>query len=103
MNYLHIPQVPDKVYHIHEADGEPGAAIDLDMSKTKKKGGGSNSCNNDEEDEFWWNRANLTVLDLSSNSLKSISGDIKNLTDLLTLNVSGDEWIRCTYKELINN
>lgn len=97
MNYLHIPQVPDKVYHIHEADGEPGAAIDLDMSKTKKKGG-SSSCINDEEDEFWWNRANLTVLDLSSNSLKSISGDIKNLTDLLTLNVSGDGWIKVHVK-----
>lgn len=81
--------MPDKVYHIHEADEDELGAIDLDMSKTGKKGNSSSCKNNGNTDEeFWWNRVNLTVLDLSSNALKSISGDIKNLSDLVTLNVS---------------
>lgn len=84
MNYLlhPFPAVPDKVFHIHEADEDELGAIDLQMRDPQKKG-----CKSGDE-EFWWNRVNLTVLDLSSNSLNSISGDIRNLADLLTLNVS---------------
>lgn len=67
------------MYHINEADAEELSAIDLEM-KDKK--------DSRNEEEFWWNRANLTVLDLSSNSLATISPEIKNLLDLQTLNVS---------------
>lgn len=76
--------MPDKVFHIHEADEDELGAIDLKMRDAKK---GTSCKNNNGDDEFWWNRTNLTVLDLSSNSLTSISGDIKNLLDLLTLTV----------------
>lgn len=76
------------MYHIHEADKDELGAIDLDMSKAGKKGNSSSCKNGNTDEEFWWNRVNLTVLDLSSNALKSISGDIKNLSDLVTLNVS---------------
>lgn len=73
--------VPDKLFHIHEPDEDELSAIDHKMNKSSCK-------NNNDEDEYWWNRVNLTVLDLSSNSLASISSEIKNLSDLVTLNVS---------------
>lgn len=86
VNYLSQPNiVPDKVFRIHEADEDELGAIDQQMRDSTK----GSSCNNAaEEEEFWWNRVNLTALDLSSNSLTSISGEIKNLVDLLTFNVS---------------
>lgn len=84
--------MPEKVFHIHEPDEDDLGAIDVKMDKSKGK---SSSCKKrngggggGDEEEFWWNRVNLTVLDLSSNSLTTISGDIKNLQDLVTLNVS---------------
>lgn len=95
--------VPEKVFHLHEADEEDLSAIEVRMNKrgsggSVSGGGRSNSCtknrngnHSEEAEEFWWNRVNLTVLDMSSNSLTTISSDIsdiKNLVDLVTLNVS---------------
>ena len=40
------------------------------------------------DDDMWWNQAGLTHLDLSSNVLTEISGEIQNLVDLTVLNVS---------------
>lgn len=40
------------------------------------------------EDDLWWNQAVLTHLDLSSNTITEISSNIRNLADLVVLNVS---------------
>lgn len=72
--------MPERLFHIHEPDEEDLAATEVKMNKKGRP---------TEDEQFWWNRVNLTVLDLSSNSLTSLSGEIKNLPDLQTLNVSG--------------
>lgn len=42
------------------------------------------------EDDLWWNQAMITHLDLSSNVLTEVSGNIRNLMDLTVVNVSSN-------------
>lgn len=69
--------VPEKVWQLLEP--EKPIVVTLDAL-----------CENDE-DELWWNQKELTNLDLSSNSLSSISPKIENLNSLTILSVSNLE------------
>lgn len=68
-------KVPEKVYHIHEADKEEQKHLtQFDMAEM-------------QEENAWWNQKTLSNLDLSSNTLKNIEKDIGLLQDLTVLNV----------------
>uniref|UniRef100_T1GFI2 Leucine-rich repeat-containing protein 40 n=1 Tax=Megaselia scalaris TaxID=36166 RepID=T1GFI2_MEGSC len=67
-----LATIPDKVWHILEPEKPVEVTLD-------------SLCENDE-DELWWNQKELTNLDLSSNSLTSISPKIQNLYSLTVLN-----------------
>lgn len=66
--------VPDRVFKINEPDKDE---IDVNFDSIKSR--------NDED--VWWNQKALTTLDLSSNTLTTISSALANLTDLTVLNV----------------
>lgn len=74
LTVLFIILVPEKVWHLLEPEKPVEVTLDA-------------LCEN-EEDELWWNQKELTNLDLSSNSLSSISSKIENLHSLTVLNVS---------------
>ncbi|XP_053672417.1 leucine-rich repeat-containing protein 40 [Anopheles nili] len=68
-----LASVPEKVWNLSDSDeNEKEVRYDLDRS-------------NDEE--TWWNQKSLTSLDLSSNTLTTISENIQNLADLTVLNL----------------
>lgn len=66
--------MPEKVWNLSDSD-ENEKEVRYDLERT-----------NDEES--WWNQRSLTSLDLSSNTLTTISENIQNLVDLTVLNVS---------------
>lgn len=66
------------MWNIHERDQE-----DIESRNVFH---GSKDDDNDEN--AWWNQKVLTNLDISSNALKCISPNIKNLADLTVLLVS---------------
>lgn len=67
----HIFVVPDKVWKIEELVLNDTKEIDFGRSDT----------------DNWWNVEPLKTLDLSSNSIKKISPDVKFLQHLVTLKV----------------
>lgn len=66
--------MPTKVWDLNAPDKDE---IDMSFNKEQTK-----------ETNEWWTHKSLTNLDLSSNVLTSISGNISNLQDLTVLNVS---------------
>lgn len=67
--------VPEKLWTMREeVENKSDDRYDLDRTRN--------------EDDLWWNQHGLTNLDLSSNVLTFISGDIQLLMDLTVLNVS---------------
>lgn len=66
--------MPEKVWNLQGPVKLNSDALNLDRKQN--------------EDEMWWNQLHLTHLDLSSNVLTEISGQISNLMDLTVLNVS---------------
>nr|CAI5840168.1 unnamed protein product [Callosobruchus analis] len=68
----HIATVPEKLFSIYEADE---STDDWDFGKPKK------------EEDAWWNMKPLSHLDLSSNVLTDIPGQIGMFQDLLVLNL----------------
>lgn len=75
---LFVP-VPEKVWNLSDSEDcdkdAAAAAVRYDLDRTN-------------EEDSWWNQKSLTTLDLSSNTLTSISENVKNLGDLTVLNVS---------------
>ncbi|XP_053666913.1 leucine-rich repeat-containing protein 40 [Anopheles marshallii] len=68
-----LATVPEKVWNLSDSDeNEKEVRYDLDRSN---------------EEESWWNQKSLTTLDLSSNTLTTISDNIQNLADLTVLNL----------------
>ncbi|EAA04662.4 AGAP006993-PA [Anopheles gambiae str. PEST] len=68
-----LATVPEKVWNLSDSD-ENEKEVRYDLERT-----------NDEES--WWNQRSLTSLDLSSNTLTTISENIQNLVDLTVLNL----------------
>lgn len=71
---LFFVSVPAKVWDLNAPEKD-----DIDVSFNKEQ---------TKETNEWWTHKSLTNLDLSSNVLTSISGNIANLQDLTVLNVS---------------
>ncbi|KFB52891.1 AGAP006993-PA-like protein [Anopheles sinensis] len=68
-----LASVPEKVWNLSDSDeNEKEVRYDLERSN---------------EEDSWWNQKSLTTLDLSSNTLTSISENIQNLADLTVLNL----------------
>lgn len=69
-----LVSVPPKVWDLNAPEKDE---IDVSFNKEQTK-----------ETNEWWTHKSLTNLDLSSNVLTNISGNIANLQDLTVLNVS---------------
>ncbi|XP_045582047.2 leucine-rich repeat-containing protein 40 [Procambarus clarkii] len=69
-------EVPDKVYHIHEMDGEEAKKLTMSMTM------------DGSDDDRWWEQTDLTKLYLSSNRISNISPKINNLLSLQVLDLS---------------
>ncbi|XP_055849821.1 leucine-rich repeat-containing protein 40 [Episyrphus balteatus] len=67
-----LATVPDKVWNLHEPEKEVEVTLDTLMER---------------EEDAWWNQRALTNLDLSSNTLTSISPNIQNLHALTVLSL----------------
>uniref|UniRef100_A0A182Y318 Disease resistance R13L4/SHOC-2-like LRR domain-containing protein n=1 Tax=Anopheles stephensi TaxID=30069 RepID=A0A182Y318_ANOST len=68
-----LATVPEKVWNLSDSEeNEKEVRYDLDRSN---------------EEDSWWNQKSLTTLDLSSNTLTTISENIQNLADLTVLNL----------------
>ncbi|KAL1386798.1 hypothetical protein pipiens_012802 [Culex pipiens pipiens] len=73
-----LATVPEKVWNLSDSEDcdkdAAAAAVRYDLDRTN-------------EEDSWWNQKSLTTLDLSSNTLTSISENVKNLGDLTVLNL----------------
>uniref|UniRef100_A0A182IS19 Disease resistance R13L4/SHOC-2-like LRR domain-containing protein n=1 Tax=Anopheles atroparvus TaxID=41427 RepID=A0A182IS19_ANOAO len=68
-----LASVPEKVWNLSDSD-ENEKEVRYDLGRSN-------------EEDSWWNQKSLTTLDLSSNTLTTISENIQNLADLTVLNL----------------